>query len=95
MIVGIAIQPGSERDRPDVAVVRKITPTLHAFKVLLCLLARTREMRWHRAVAAEVEGAMIAAWMRFVVCTESVCILAGVTDGNYGSPPISCSVHDK
>ena len=61
MIVGIAVQPGRERDRPDVCVVRKVTPTLHMFKVPLCLLARAREMCWYGAIAAEVEGAMIGA----------------------------------
>jgi len=61
MIVGIAVQPGHERDRPDVGVVRKVAPTLHMFKVPLCLLARARKMCRYRAVAAEGEGAMIGA----------------------------------
>jgi hypothetical protein len=61
MIVGMALQPGRERDRPDVGVVRKVTPTLHMFKVPLCLPARPWEMCWRRAIATEVEGAMIGA----------------------------------
>jgi hypothetical protein len=60
-IIGTAIQPERERDRPDVGIVGKVAPVLHAFKVPLCLLTRARQMCWHRAVAAEVEGAMIGA----------------------------------
>jgi len=61
MIVGIAVQPGRERDRPNVGVVGEVAAALHAFKVPLCLLSRAREMCWYGAVAAEVEGAMIGA----------------------------------
>lgn len=46
MIVGIGVEPGRERNRPDVGVVRKVAPTIHMFKVPLCLLARAREMCW-------------------------------------------------
>jgi hypothetical protein len=55
----IGIQPGRERDRPNVGVVAKVAPTLHVIEVLLCLFARTGEMNRHRAITAEIEGTMI------------------------------------
>jgi hypothetical protein len=59
MIVGIDIQPARERDRPHVGIVTQVAPTLHMIEVLLRLLVRAGEMSRYRAIAAEVEGAMI------------------------------------
>jgi hypothetical protein len=64
-------------------------------EIELHLLGRAWEIRRDRAIAAEIELAMVRTQMRFVVGTAAVLIIASVTDRHHRPPSVGFSQNNK